>query len=250
MSSEPSSPKVLLWDIECTNLNADWGYILCIGWKWLGSDEVTVRSLLDFPDNWDKDRTDDSALVRDFSQVFNQAEYQVTWYGKRFDYPYLQSRLIQHELHPVTDIPHIDGWHVARYKMKLSSNRLANLERFLGLPEWKTPVGGKLWQKAAAGYMDAFDNVINHCERDVFCLEDVWTRIRPLTAVGVNMNLHLGTRHHCPKCGADALQARGIVRTKLSHWQRYQCQDCGGWSKKPVSYEEMGIEHKSTEIVR
>jgi hypothetical protein len=34
-----------------------------------------------------------------------------------------------------------------------------------------------------------------------------------------------------PACGSKRLQARGVARTKTRTYQRYQCTDCGVWSR-------------------
>ena len=35
----------------------------------------------------------------------------------------------------------------------------------------------------------------------------------------------------CPRCANATLQKRGFHMTKVSRFQRYQCQTCGTWSR-------------------
>jgi uncharacterized protein YprB with RNaseH-like and TPR domain len=81
--------RILLWDIESTNLNADFGIILCIGWKWFGEKKVHILRIDESP-RYEKDKGDDSYVVKEFAKVLDSADVQVTWYGKRFDEPMLR----------------------------------------------------------------------------------------------------------------------------------------------------------------
>jgi len=74
-------PKVLIWDIETTNLRATFGTILCIGWKWEEKPKVNIPTILD----GGKGMLDDKQLVQDFAEVFNSCDYHVTWYGEKLD---------------------------------------------------------------------------------------------------------------------------------------------------------------------
>ena len=55
--------KILIYDIETTDLNAYWGSLVCVGYKWLGDKNPTVISILDYPG---EDVIDDSKLVEAF----------------------------------------------------------------------------------------------------------------------------------------------------------------------------------------
>jgi len=80
------SKRVLIWDLETSNLDADWGTLLSVGFKWLDEKEVTVLSVADYP-AWHKDPTADKGLVRDFLRVYNQADMTVAFNGVLFDRP-------------------------------------------------------------------------------------------------------------------------------------------------------------------
>lgn len=244
-----SDPKILVWDIECTNLNADWGYVLSVAWKWYGEDKVWVKSI-DTTGVYNDDRTNDVGVVKYFAAVMEGADAQVTWYGKRFDLPYMQARLVYHGLPPMPEVPHVDGWAIAKYKLKLSSNRLANLENFLGITGYKTPVGGKNWQKAAAGYPDAMAYVVEHNKKDVELTEMVYDRLKPFAPAIINRNMYrdvMNSEVLCPQCGSADVQQRGKIRTRIAVWQRYHCQQCGHWSKMPIPHDK---DIKTTEILR
>lgn len=228
-SSVQQNPRIIAWDLETTNLNADFGYLLCFGYKVLGEKKSHVISIDDFPE-FKKDPTNDYFLVKKASEILMEADGYVTWYGSRFDFPYLQTRLLGHGL-PIlpTTIPHIDGWWIARKKMKLHSNRLASVTAFLG-QEDKTPLSGPIWVKAAAGHRDSIKYIKEHCYQDVQVLEQVYERIKPLYNTHPNVALMANKTFGCPVCGSTNVQKRGVHRSRVATRQRYQCKDCNAWS--------------------
>lgn len=238
--------KVKLWDIEATNLNANFGFVLSVAVKDLGEDKVRVYSIDQYP-SFKHDPTDDRALLKDACEDLSDAGAWVTWYGQRFDVPYINSRQILHQRAPMPQVPHIDGWRIAREKMALNSNRLASVSTFLGVQE-KTPLNGPIWVRASAGHKPSLKYIVEHNVQDVIVLEEVYRRIRPLISNGPNLAL-LETGgsadavpgNACPICGEGRVVRRGFGIAKTGRYQRYQCNGCGGWSKGKVERVE-GVE--------
>jgi len=228
MTINQKRPKIAIWDIECTNLNANYGYMLCMGYKFLGESKSHLISITDFP-AFQKNPTNDYYLVKAAGEVLSQCDMWVTWYGARFDVPYLQSRLVFHKLPIMPPIAHVDGWRIAKYKMKLNSNRLASVTGFLELEE-KTPLSGPIWIRAAAGHKQSVKYVTEHCIQDVKVLEQVYERIKPLMTNHPGRGVMEGKKLACPVCGSARVQKRGYHMTRLRKYQRFQCQGCGAWS--------------------
>lgn len=157
----------------------------------------------------------------------------VTHYGTRFDVPMLNTRLLNHGLKPMPPMPHVDTWRVAKYRLKLHSNRLASVSAIFGLED-KTRLNGPIWVNAAAGHRPSINYVVNHCVQDVYVLEQAYNKIRCLAQNHPNLNLVEPKERGCPRCGAPSLQARGynIAITRKS--QRFQCTACGGWTSIPM----------------
>jgi predicted RNA-binding Zn-ribbon protein involved in translation (DUF1610 family) len=137
--------------------------------------------------------------------------------------------LLYHNLAPLAPVPHVDGWAIARYKMKLNSNRLATVSDFFGLPD-KTKLSGEIWMKASAGDKSSLKHIIKHCEKDVLLLDKVYNKIRSLTTTHPNVNLVDEKDKACPICGSKKLQKRGFSIARTRTKQRYHCKNCGGWS--------------------
>lgn len=223
-------PKIVFFDIEATNLRADFGYMLCASFKQLGKDPETV-AITDFPLH-KRDPTNDKRVVREVVKRLVAADIIVTWYGKGFDVPYVNARAIVHN-QPIVpgNINHIDLWWTARKKLKLSSNRLANVQRFLGLENKKTALDGPTWVRAQAGHRPSINYVIEHCEADVTVLEDAYMRLRSLITQHPPVSLITGVLDACPNCGSQNLQSNGWRYTAASVYRRVFCKGCGAWSR-------------------
>lgn len=224
----PNAARVLFFDCETTNLNGNFGYLLCISYKFKGGKINTIK-ITDFPE-FKKDPTNDKKVVEKFAPIFEQADMVVGWYSKKFDEPYINSRLLYHNLHPLASVPHIDAWWTCKSRLKLNSNRLASASAFLGVEE-KTPLNGRIWVQAMAGHKNAINYVVKHCEQDIVVLEQVYERLLPLIDSHPNVNVGSASPDACPKCGTEGkLHKRGYRWARVSKTQRFKCNACGGWS--------------------
>jgi len=226
-----TTPNILLWDIEATNLNADFGVILSVSWKRLHEKKVHNVNIGQFK-SFQTDRTNDKEVVKQAIATLSEADMIVDWFGTYYDIPMLNTRALFHGLQPLPPIAHVDGWMIAKRKMKLHSNRLASVQSFLGVEE-KTPLNGPIWIRAAAGYKDALAYVVEHNDQDCVVLEQVYDKIKGLCNFHPNVSVMSGSvddeKPHCPICDSAKLQQRGRTVTKTGFRQRFQCTACGGW---------------------
>lgn len=225
----PPSARVLFFDIECTNLKADFGTVLCIGYKWLGEKKTHVPSIMDYP-NWQKDATDDSRLLKDFLKVWLAADVIVSYNGKRFDVPYLYAKLLEHGLEIPPNLPHIDLYFTVKSNLALSRKSLANVLKHLKLDTQKTPVTGNAWKRATTGHGPSIKYVIDHCKADVLVLEEAYLKLRPL----VRMHPLMKGFGPCANCGSENLASRGHIITAKKKTRRIQCRDCGSWGQREI----------------
>lgn len=94
------------------------------------------------------------------------------------------------------------------------------------------PVGPKEIAKVqtSTGTMIVDGFPMHNCKQDVVLLDALYHQLRPYMATHPNMaNLGGGT---CPRCGGMRLQSRGTAKTATGTYKRYQCQDCGAWSRE------------------
>jgi uncharacterized protein YprB with RNaseH-like and TPR domain len=220
--------RVLIFDLETTNLSADFGWIICWGWKWLGEKNAHVKSVLDFKHG--AYVTDKHLLTQIYGEV-KQADLVVGWYSSRFDWPYLQSRLLLAQGRILPPIPHVDGWWTARKKLKLHSNRLDSVQKFLQLPTPKTAILPTHWTLAQQGHHQSIEYIKQHCYYDVECLEQAYLVLRPLVQGHPNVSLSKLTCDHCPVCGSPRVSHVKDKFNRVTQSPLYRCVDCKAWSQ-------------------
>lgn len=214
-------PKILFFDIESSDLAADIGHVLCVGYQWAGEKKVTLLSLLDYPG---KTLNDDSKLLAEFAKVYEQADMVVYQFGEYFDLPFLQTRLLVHRLPRLPTSSQVDTWRIARTKLKFGSNRLDRIAEVLGCPYTKTPVKLSHWSDARIGDKTAFKYVLNHCKIDIQVLAWVYYRIRHMWPKHPNV-YRVDPLRKCTACGGHGTSHGRIVTEKYTY-QRLKCRKC------------------------
>lgn len=203
-------------------MKADINSIICFGWKVLDGPSGVVSA-------WDfeGDLNDDAAVCAFAYDLLHDADCVVTHNGKRFDWKFLQTRLLINGLPSLPKIPHVDTCILARKNLSLFSNRLKDLAAQF-TPERKLDTGGKkLWTRVYKGDKKAMKEMAEYCEQDVITTEAVFKYLRQFSSNLPNINLIRGTTHSCPGCGSKNVQKNGKRVTKTAINQRYRCLDCG-----------------------
>lgn len=225
--------RILSWDIEASNLAADFGIVLCVGFKEIGKGKATVYSLLDYTNGGDLIKAE-KQLLKDVSTRLLDSEVWLTHFGTYYDIPFINTRLLYHNL-PILppSFPHVDTWKTARGKLKLRNNRLNTISEFFRTKDSKNAIKPEQWIRAMGGHEPSMAYIVEHCRRDVLVLEEVYLKLRCL--VGDHPNLAVN-REHCGVCQDGKLIKRGFHLTRTRKYQRYQCNGCGAWSKgsKPI----------------
>ena len=222
--------NILSWDIEASNLNADFGIVLCVGFKTVEAGKPEVLNILDYRDEGGDLIRAEKRLLKDVVVRLLAADAWLTHFGTHYDINFVNTRLVYHELPTIpANYPHVDTWKVSRNRLKLRNNRLITISEFLNTHHEKNAIKPEQWLRALGGHEPSMRYIVEHCRRDVLTLEEVYLRLRPLildhpyTGKGVNGK--------CGVCGDGRLQKRGFHRTRTRLLQRFQCQGCGSWSR-------------------
>ncbi len=229
--SPESMANILSWDLECSSLNADFGLILTMGYKTVGKGKPVVLNILDYRDKTGDLIKAEKKLLQAISEVLLDSDCWLTHFGTWYDIPFVNSRLIYHNLPilPPTH-PHVDTWKISKKHLKLRNNRLITISEFLGTEDEKDAIRPEAWIRALGGNKEAMGVIVEHNRRDVLVLEEVYNRIKPLLGDHPSVAIMDG-REGCKNCGENRLQKRGFHVTASRKYQRYQCQSCGAWSR-------------------
>lgn len=215
--------RILFLDIEATDLSADIGNLLSIGYKF--SDEKKAH-VMDISQHPGKKLNDDSALLEAFRPIYEQADLIVHHFGDYYDVPFLQTRCIINGLRPLPTVTTVDTWRIARKKMKFGSNRLQRILEVLGCPYDKTPVKLSVWADARVGDRKALKYIVKHNYYDVLVLEWVYYKIRALWPSHPVLVPEAKAENRCPLDGAPT-KSKGRRLCGVHVYQRRVCGRCG-----------------------
>lgn len=158
------------FDLETTNLTADFSVILCACIKPFGGEPMVFRAD-EYNPNWASERSNDEAITRAIAEELAKHAIVVTHYGSKFDIPYLRAKMVKHRIMPLPPMFGIDTYAIAKPSFKVSSRRLENLARYFDLGK-KHKVEGGLWVRAGMdGDIDALDEIVAHNILDCELLE-------------------------------------------------------------------------------
>jgi len=157
-------------DIEASNLDANFGVVLSAAIKPYHKPTILFVN---------KNKWDDSEVVKDVVSTINSYDVLVTFYGYKFDIPFLRTRMLHADpslvLKPT--LHHIDLYYVARRALKLHSNSLETLTEFFNI-KGKTRLKGEMWIRATAGDPTGMKYVVEHNKYDVIILEKLYSVLK------------------------------------------------------------------------
>lgn len=164
-STSPLKERIGILDIETTGLKANWGHML--SWCIMDQGDGKIHyGLLTKREVRDKR---DARIVKSVVKKMKEYDRLVTYYGTRFDLPYIRSRALAQgiEFPAYKDIYHTDMYYVARNKFAIHSNRLASVCEFFGIPAKGHRMTPELWTRAGAGDEEALNTILLHNKEDV-----------------------------------------------------------------------------------
>lgn len=238
--------KILILDIETAPISAHvWGLfnqnigitqitepttMICFAAKWYGESKIFWYSV---------DKDGQQGMVEAAHKLLDQADVVMHYNGKRFDVPHLNREFLEAGLAPPAPFQQIDLWQVISKRFRFPSSKLAYVLKALGLTEKEQTGGHELWVKCMAGDAKAWAKMRRYNCQDVRALEPLYDKLLPWIPQHPSWAVFTG-KHVCPKCGSDSLQRRGVARTLVSVYQRFQCNNCSSWSR--ATTRESGIQ--------
>jgi len=178
---EAADPRsVIFLDTETTGLSGGAGtvaFLVGVG-RWSGSGFIVEQYLM-------RDYNEERAMLLGLRESLADAQVLVTFNGKAFDIPLLQSRFVlARQRWPLAGAAHLDLLHPARriWKLRLGSCSLANLEsQILGI-ERENDIPGHLIPQVYFQYVrthsaHGIGNILSHNRQDIETLARLTLRM-------------------------------------------------------------------------
>lgn len=232
-------PKILVIDIETSpNLAHVWsiwnvnvglnqllesGEVICFAAKWYGTKKTMFYSVY---------HNGKEQMVLAAHQLLNEADIVVHYNGKRFDIPHLNREFLEAGLEPPAPYSQVDLFQTSKKTFKFPSNKLDYIAQTLDIGAKTQHAGHQLWLDCLDYDPKAWKLMRQYNIHDVELTESLYNRLLPWIHPHPNVNLYSDVLEDgCPQCGSAELRREGFQRTTLAVYQRYQCKQCGKWSR-------------------
>lgn len=176
LKEHPNAEKIGFIDIETSNLDADFGIMLCYCIKVYGKDKIYWAAISK------RDITSgilDKRVVEKCIRDMQRFDRLIGFYSSRFDIPFIRTRAVFHGLEfPLYGtIKHNDVYFIIKRRFKIHRNRLEDAcKTLLGRTE-KTRIEPIKWIRALQGDAASIAWIVDHCKRDVRDLERLYIKV-------------------------------------------------------------------------
>lgn len=234
----PSGMKILFLDIETspslvyayqmwnTNITADKivtpQEVLCFAAKW------QHRPGVQFHSQWYQGKQN---MVATLYTLLDNADAVVHYNGNSFDIPHINRELLLRGFGPPSPYKNIDLYRVVKKKFAFSHNSMDHVCKQLGLQGKTDKIPFDTWVKVMQQDPESLARVEGYNIGDVKALESLYVKLLPWITNHPNHAIFGVSRIRCPNCGDTNLERRGYAYTTVSKYQRYQCKNCGKWSR-------------------
>lgn len=172
-------PKIVFFDIETTNLRANIGHVLVVCALPLDKDIIQIFRLDERKYRASK-KYNDSRMLLAVKEYLEGSFCWVSWNGKMFDIPFLNSRLLLNGIETIQPRMHVDLMYYARRPfLQITSSRLAAVAKAFKLSNQKDEFDYDPWQAAEHLEKWGMDYVCNHCCQDVKVLKEAFNVLAP-----------------------------------------------------------------------
>lgn len=203
--------------------------VMCWAAKWHGSDDVYFSSI---------ELTSKKRMLKEMYDLIEEADAIVTYNGKAFDLKILNKEFALQGWAAPSPYKNIDMLGVMRKQFRFTSNKLGYVAEQLKLGKKLKHQGHELWlhcmNPKSEEYKSSWDIMEEYNIQDVLLLESLYDRLLGWIHNHPNHSTETG-EHVCPNCGGSHLQSRGTYTTASLSYRRYQCRDCGKWSRSRLA---------------
>lgn len=193
--------------------------------KWYGnktiySERVSMMAAREQNDYWP---------VYKLADLLREADVVIGHAVEKHDLNKIRGKVTKYDIEPLPpSIRSIDTLTIIKRDLGYDYNGMEALCK-----DWDIPVGKKIgmanWHKVLKGDVAALKLLQEYNKADIISTEAIFEKIKP--HVRRLPRLVDGPGFQCPVCGSEDLQKRGFHRTQVSTFQRWQCKNCGRYSR-------------------
>lgn len=165
--------KIAFVDIESTGLRGDYNSVLVVSIKPYRKQAIVFTC---------SEPGDDKGLLLCVGDELLNYECIVTYYGKGFDIPMLNTRLLSWGESPLPTKHHIDMYYTLKSKLLTARRSQGHLLSWLDTPEKKMSVGASEWNRVldTKTRQKAMETMVDRCISDTKGLEHLYRKTRHL----------------------------------------------------------------------
>lgn len=231
---EAAPAKAYIWGLKTRYVPVDHvaedGYILCFSYWWEGEDEIGFYSL------WDHGY---DTMIEAAWYLLEEADHVITFNGKSYDIPMLNTEFLVKRLGPPAPYFHTDLFLECRQFRTLSRSMKYYL-RILGLENKLEHKGMELWTGCMSGVKEDQRIMEEYNIQDVNVMPEFYDILYPWLKNVPNEALYMDRDDsgnlHC-RCGSDDLRFKGYKRTKVLQYKQYKCNSCGSYIRERYADE-------------
>ena len=163
---------ICFFDIEATGLRGDYNSVLVTSIKPFHGKPTSFRIT---------QAGNDKAVVRQAKELLESYDIWVTYYGKGFDIPMMNTRLLKWGYKPIEKKFHLDMYYSLKSNLLTARRSQGHLLAWLEVPEQKMAVGADVWNTIQANPAgEAMRTMIKRCESDAEGLQGLYEKTRHL----------------------------------------------------------------------
>jgi uncharacterized protein YprB with RNaseH-like and TPR domain len=203
--------------------------VICWSARWYGEKKTMFAS--EYHDGR-------QAMLQGMWDLLDEADIVVGYNSNSFDIPWIEGEFIVEGFKPPSPFQKVDLMRQAKQHMRLLSRKLDYLSLRLLDDRKVAHTGFSLWRDCLMGdeaaKAKAWATMKKYAIKDTALLPRLYDILLPWIKVP-NVAVYAGdAEERCTSCTSQRLERRGLARTATGNYQRYQCQDCGKWSRGSV----------------
>lgn len=225
-------------DTTAVNQIKEAGHLMCFAWKWHG-DPVGSTGF----GRADRYKRLNEPGLTTLHVAMSMADVVVTYNGKKYDIPKLNSAFLEAGLGPPQPYHQVDLYQVIRKNFGEVKNSLEYVaQKYLG--HGKVPHEGfDLWVKCMQGDPEAWAKMEEYNRGDVVTTEQLYDKLLPWIPNHPNVLLFEDDRVGiaCPRCASTSYHKEGFKVASTRVYQQYQCNDCRAWFRDTRSFDGTSV---------